>query len=177
MNKYIILSTFLLISLIGFSSAYSTTYGQSYQYAAPSTQIVYPSYTYAPTVNSQTLTKSVNSNTYTNNYQGPFIQKVNTYDQTYTQGRKGKISLTISSKQYETYVGANQYTNSGSQQSSQSASNYNSYSPNPTSYNGGSYWRYGPTYSSAQSGSNSYADNYYYAPRYDSNLGYYNWRY
>jgi hypothetical protein len=40
-----------------------------------------------------------------------------------------------------------------------------------------SYWRSAPSYSSWDYDSDSYYNDYYYAPRFDYSSGYYNWRY
>ncbi len=50
------------------------------------------------------------------------------------------------------------------------------YYPSNYAYRSYSYWRYEPSYYPTNY-YNTYTKPYYYAPRYDYNLGYYNWRY
>lgn len=182
MNKGAILGLFavlllgILLSTVSAADSY-TNYWNSNSYTGSAVGIVYPSYTYAPTVSQQIASMAQSSNFYNSNTQGAVMQRTITYNQDLNVKSATKFTQSINARVDEFYFGGSQLVNSGNQQSQHATNNYNLNSPNPTSYNGGSYWRSAPQYDSTNYGSNSYTSPYYYAPRYDQQQGYYNWGY
>jgi len=172
-----------LVSL-SFSSAY-------FQISAPnsrssntlnsfaSTSDYYSDYTRYPVYNTNQLS---NSNSYYRNldsrssalsYQGPIASKTTTYNE-YLKVKPRKTIRTISYTTTEKYLGETLYETYNMQNN-----NINTKSASSTSntdYNGGFSWRNKDAFDSNSYNANDY-QTYYYQPSYNSNLGYYNWRY
>ncbi len=187
MKKPVVLSCIALIialSSINLILAYHSPYTQenSYfntksSYSNPSFAYTYPIYQYAPDINNKVSSFKDSSSSFNRNYQGPMIDRTTSYDEYLKIKATGKVIRTISARTSEKYLGAKETESLNSQTNSRYNSDYSLTSPNPIYYNGGSYWRSEPSYNYESFGRDSYNSRYYYQPRYDSSLGYYNWRY
>ncbi len=166
---------FLAINIVSASSYYYPS--QTYYYPSSSQYTKYPTYYNAPTIIDKTSSLNQDTLTYSKSYQGPIIQKDTKYDEFLKIGKSGRVTRTISAQTSERYVGAVQLENKDSKTLSSYNQDYNYIPNNPTYYDGGySSFRYTPTYNYNNYGPDSYLNNYYYSPRYNSQ-GYYNWRY
>lgn len=187
MNKLkMLVSLTVLVFLISlsFSSAYfqvsSPSFRSSYSDSAFSSLsdkysdfVKYPVSDYNQMQKNSFLSKNQDSINYNRNYQGPTVERTTRYDEFLRVRSRGRVIRTISAATTERYLGASlneAYSNQNnnirtSEQTSQTSSNYD----------GGFSWRNREAFDSSRY--NSGSSVYYYQPRYDYNLGYYNWRY
>ena len=161
---------------------YSSNYNYpTYTYSYPSYNRDYsfqqfPSYINSPIINDKLFNSAQSMNSFNRNFQGPIIQRDTNYDEK-LKIKGSRISRTISATTSEKYIGAVLIENGISQASDLNSRDFSSVPTNPSSYNGGSYWRFQDEYKPVFYGRDSYTNDYYYKPKYDWNNGHYNWRY
>lgn len=167
-NKVILtialISLALLISL-SLTSAYTYTNQNSNQntmFRSTGENSVYPSYSYSPDTYANSYNYNNIGSSYNLKYQGPLSERTTNYQVYYTQSKKGAIVYTVSANTHEKYAGEVVSLTQASQDKSDWGSQSSSTSNNPTTYNGGSFWRYEPYYSSSSSNSGYSSANRYW---------------
>ena len=176
-----------LVITINLASAGYSYYNPGYKYSYPnqySQEIikdnqVNPSFINLPAISDKTSSINNENNFFTRNYQGPVIEKTTKYDEFFQISKRGKLTKSISSTTTERYIGALESLSKGSEIRSGYNRDYSNIPTNHYYYEGGSAWRYKSSFNAIDysKGFNTYTRPYYYDGRYDSQKGYYNWRY
>lgn len=167
-NKALLATIFVSLALlisISLSSAYSYSNQNSNQntmFRSTSENAVFPSYSYSPNTYANSYNYNNIGSSYNLKYQGPLSERTTNYQVYYTQSKKGAIVYTVSATTHEKYAGEVVSLTQASHDKSDWGSESSSTSNNPTTYNGGSFWRYEPYYASSTSNSDYSSANRYW---------------
>jgi len=179
------LFTLLALTLmLSFASAATYTFGSnwdnsnSFQHSSNPTEFKQgPRYTYSPTITNKVTSLDSSDNQYTKIIKAPSLEVLKSYQQTYVEGKHGRVSAGIKSTEVQRLTGGYSIeTNSGNaiQYFNQ---DYSSSSPNPTSYDAGYNYKQNPNFdyfSSTSSG--SFTGPSHFTPQ-RTRDGSFNWRY
>ncbi len=182
----VFLSIILLVSLSLTSAGYykfgedqenffKNSFNTKYSYSNPTNYQQNPVYTNTPTITNKISNTEKAKSDYVKIFYGPTYSKKTSLSDSYYQ-KKSKIIANLDTYSYEQYSGPVTIETNSMELLNQQLQSYSSSSPNPTYYDGGSSFSEYPKYDFSSSGVDT-SSSYYYKPTYDSNLGYYNWRY
>ena len=174
----LVISTFLVLSIVAAYGGYSPYSSSSYQ--AQSSYSEYPEYTQYPdyqtssNANSMTSNSNYDSSNYGYSYYGPIYEKKTAYDESLYR-RRSKTIWSVSATSTERYIGASESMFYDTQ-NRRYDTNANTQSSN-VNYDGGFSWGKVRLFDSSEYARDSYGQRSYYDPMYNSNSGYYNWKY
>lgn len=186
MNAKLILTFLALTLTLNLASAETYTFGSSWDTAAtsyhsfsPEEYIKGPTFTYEPTVTNKIISSNIISNPYYKIKVNPIYEKTASYQQTYIEGKHGRVSAGIKASEVQRYNRGYEFETNVAEAIEYFSQDYSSSSPNPAYYDAGYSYRQNPEFnyvSSSSAGSYSSTSPGYFSPRRNCD-GSYNWRY
>ncbi len=165
---------------------FSSSYNSNTHYTESPGYMRGPKATLAQKANSESSASNFDSSSYKYDYRGPLYEKKVTYLDDFSHDVSSKSGFfrsrssdslrhTIASTLTEKYVGATEslYVDSQNRRSASNKASQNT----DYNYDGGFSFGKQRVFDSSEYGKDSYTQPYYYRPSYDSQQGYYNWRY
>lgn len=150
---------FMLSAGVSAYSYMNQNSNQNMMFRSTEQNSVFPSYSYSPDTYANSYNYNNIGSSYNLKYQGPLSERTTSYEMLYTRSKKGAILYAIRATTNEKYSGETLALTKSSQDKSNSGAQASSTSNNPTTFNGGSFWRYEPYYDYGSSSANSNSNN------------------
>jgi hypothetical protein len=184
MKEKLILAFLALTLTISLASATTYTFGSNWDnsntFQHSSNPIEFnqgPKYTYSPTITNKVSSLDSTNHQYTKIIKDPSLEVLKSYQQTYVEGKHGRVSAGIKATEVQRLTGGYSIETNNGNTIQYFSQDYSYSSPNPTSYDAGYNYKQNPSFdyfSSASAG--SFTGPSHFTPRrmYD---GSFNWRY